>query len=86
MVVQFFEWFFLLRQMRLSADLNNMTWRIRPEELLLEVGRPFSSKMNLEQALTEVIGFTFLFNVRLSFHVYYVADISSVIRRQVLEK
>ncbi|XP_058797480.1 atrial natriuretic peptide receptor 1 isoform X1 [Phymastichus coffea] len=44
----------LYRRMRLSADLNNMTWRIRPEELLLEVSRPFSSKMNLEQALTEV--------------------------------
>ena len=40
--------------MRLSAELNNMTWRIRPEELLLEVGRPFSSKMNLQQALSEV--------------------------------
>lgn len=38
----------------MSADLNNMSWRIRPEELLLEIGKPFSSKINLHQAIAEV--------------------------------
>lgn len=31
-----------------------MSWRIRPEELLLEIGKPFSSKINLHQAIAEV--------------------------------
>lgn len=38
----------------MSADLNNMSWRIRPEELLLEIGKPFSSKINLHQTIAEV--------------------------------
>ncbi|CAD1468784.1 unnamed protein product, partial [Heterotrigona itama] len=40
--------------LRVSADLNNMSWKIRPEELLLEIGKPFSSKINLHQAIAEV--------------------------------
>ncbi|XP_063976450.1 atrial natriuretic peptide receptor 1 isoform X2 [Diachasmimorpha longicaudata] len=43
----------LWRHLRLSADLNNMSWRIRPEELLLEVNRAFSSKINLHQAMSD---------------------------------
>ncbi|XP_011301203.1 atrial natriuretic peptide receptor 1 [Fopius arisanus] len=43
----------LWRHLRLSADLNNMSWRIRPEELLLEVNKAFSSKINLHQAMSE---------------------------------
>ncbi|KAK2579330.1 hypothetical protein KPH14_008282 [Odynerus spinipes] len=46
----------LHRHLRLSADLNNMSWRVRPEELLLEVSKPFSSKINLHQALSENFG------------------------------
>lgn len=38
----------------MSADLNNMSWKIRPEELLLEIGKPFSSKINLHQTIAEV--------------------------------
>lgn len=34
--------------MRLSADLNNMSWRIRPEEVLVE-GKPFGSKLGLQK-------------------------------------
>lgn len=41
------------RHLRLSADLNNMSWRIRPEDLLLEVSKTFSSKINLHQVLSE---------------------------------
>lgn len=44
---------FLHRHLRLSADLNNMSWRVRPEELLLEVGKQFSSKINLHQAMSD---------------------------------
>ncbi|KYN34878.1 Atrial natriuretic peptide receptor 1 [Trachymyrmex septentrionalis] len=44
----------LYRHLRLSADLNNMSWRVRPEELLLEVGKQFSSKINLHQAISDV--------------------------------
>lgn len=41
------------RHMRLSADLNNMSWRVRPEEVLIEVGKSYGSKLGL-QKLTEV--------------------------------
>ncbi|XP_043512198.1 atrial natriuretic peptide receptor 1 isoform X1 [Frieseomelitta varia] len=44
----------LYRHLRVSADLNNMSWKIRPEELLLEIGKPFSSKINLHQTIAEV--------------------------------
>jgi len=43
----------LHRHLRLSADFNNMSWRVRPEELLLEVGKQFSSKINLHQAISD---------------------------------
>ncbi|KAL0128806.1 hypothetical protein PUN28_003887 [Cardiocondyla obscurior] len=43
----------LYRHLRLSADLNNMSWRVRPEELLLEVGKQCSSKINLHQAMSD---------------------------------
>ncbi|PBC26770.1 Atrial natriuretic peptide receptor [Apis cerana cerana] len=46
----------LVVHLRVSADLNNMSWRIRPEELLLEIGKPFSSKINLHQAIAENFG------------------------------
>ncbi|XP_012166238.1 atrial natriuretic peptide receptor 1 [Bombus terrestris] len=46
----------LYRRLRVSADLNNMSWRIRPEELLLEIGKPFSSKINLHQTIAENFG------------------------------
>lgn len=39
--------------MRQSADLNNMSWRVRLEEVILEPGKPFGSKLGL-QKLTEV--------------------------------
>ncbi|XP_070154305.1 atrial natriuretic peptide receptor 1 isoform X3 [Polyergus mexicanus] len=48
---------FLYRHLRLSADLNNMSWRVRPEELLLEVGKQFSSKINLHQAMSDTNNF-----------------------------
>ncbi|EFN89474.1 Atrial natriuretic peptide receptor A [Harpegnathos saltator] len=48
---------FLYRHLRLSADLNNMSWRIKPEELLLEVGKQFSSKINLHQAISDINNF-----------------------------
>ncbi|GJQ80786.1 hypothetical protein Trydic_g9377 [Trypoxylus dichotomus] len=45
------------KHMRLTADLNNMRWKIRPEEVLLEVGRPFGSRTGL-QKITEVDFYT----------------------------
>lgn len=41
--------------MRLAADLNNMSWRVRPEEVLLEIGKPFSSRLALQRSLEERI-------------------------------
>lgn len=41
------------RHMRISADLNNMSWRIRPDEVIFEHGRAFGSKMALHK-LSEV--------------------------------
>ncbi|CAH0550987.1 unnamed protein product [Brassicogethes aeneus] len=44
-------------RMKIAADLNNMSWRIRPEEIHLELGRSFGSKLAL-QKLTETYGLT----------------------------
>ena len=35
--------------MKIAADLNNMNWRIRPEEILLEVNRPYTSRLALQK-------------------------------------
>ena len=43
--------------MRLDADLNNMRWKIRPEEVLLEVGKSYGSKIGL-QKITDVDFYT----------------------------
>lgn len=40
--------------MKLNAELNNMSWRVRPEEVLLEVGRVFGSKVKLQKLNVEV--------------------------------
>lgn len=37
------------RQMKINNELNNMSWRVRPDEVLLEVGRLFGSKMGLQK-------------------------------------
>ncbi|CAH0381340.1 unnamed protein product [Bemisia tabaci] len=39
--------------MKEAADLNNMSWRVRPEEVLLEVSRQFSSRLALQKT-TEI--------------------------------
>lgn len=39
--------------MKTAADLNNMSWRIRPEEVNIEAGKHFGSKLAL-QKLSEV--------------------------------
>ncbi|XP_046661172.1 atrial natriuretic peptide receptor 1 isoform X2 [Homalodisca vitripennis] len=43
--------FFANKHMRLAADLNNMSWKVRPEEVLLEIGKPFSSRLALQRNL-----------------------------------
>ena len=35
--------------MKLNSELNNMSWRIRPDELLIEVGKMFGSKIGLQK-------------------------------------
>lgn len=42
------------RQMKLNNELNNMSWRVRPDEVLLEIGRLFGSKMGLQKLNYEV--------------------------------
>ncbi|XP_065206670.1 atrial natriuretic peptide receptor 1 isoform X2 [Planococcus citri] len=37
------------KQMKMSADLHNMNWRVRPEEVLLEVGKPYTSRLALQK-------------------------------------
>lgn len=85
----------MYRHMRLSADLNNMSWRVRPEELLLEVGKQFSSKINLHQAISDMnvsnnlllinydctmINYALLYNCRISDWIKgYVADRRSAV-------
>lgn len=45
---------FTIRQMKLNNELNNMSWRVRPDEVLLEVGRLYGSKMGLQKLNVEV--------------------------------
>lgn len=54
----FFDLFILssTRQMKLNNELNNMSWRVRPDEVLLEVGRLFGSKIGLQKLNFEVSG------------------------------
>lgn len=40
--------------MRLNNELNNMSWRVRPDEILLEVGRMYGSKVGLQKLNFEV--------------------------------
>uniref|UniRef100_A0A8D9APV7 guanylate cyclase n=2 Tax=Cacopsylla melanoneura TaxID=428564 RepID=A0A8D9APV7_9HEMI len=37
------------KQMKHLADLNNMSWKIKPSEVLLELNRPYSSRINLQK-------------------------------------
>ncbi|KAG8227358.1 hypothetical protein J437_LFUL003347 [Ladona fulva] len=37
------------RHLRVAADLNNMAWRVKREEVHWEIGRPFSSRLGLTQ-------------------------------------
>lgn len=41
--------FLLRRRVKEAADLHNMSWRVRPEEVLLEVGKTFSSRLGLQK-------------------------------------
>lgn len=43
-----------LRQLKLNNELNNMSWRVRPDEVLLEVNRLFGSRMGLQKLNFEV--------------------------------
>ncbi|GLH12696.1 Guanylate cyclase [Gryllus bimaculatus] len=38
------------KHVRVAADLNNMAWRVRADEVLAEPGRPFSSRLGLQRA------------------------------------
>lgn len=40
--------------MKLNSELHNMSWRIRPDEVLIEVGRLFGSKIGLQKLNYEV--------------------------------
>ncbi|XP_046387988.1 atrial natriuretic peptide receptor 1 isoform X2 [Ischnura elegans] len=40
------------RHLRVAADLNNMAWRVKREEVQWEIGRPFSSRLGLTQQPT----------------------------------
>lgn len=40
--------------MRTYSEVNNMSWRVRPDDILLEVGRLFGSKTGLQKLNVEV--------------------------------
>lgn len=42
------------RQKKVNSELNNMLWRIRPDDVLIEVGRLFGSKTGLQKLNYEV--------------------------------
>ncbi|XP_045460026.1 atrial natriuretic peptide receptor 1 [Harmonia axyridis] len=41
--------FIICKHMKKTADLNNMSWRIRPEDIILERGKSFGSKLALQK-------------------------------------
>lgn len=43
------------RQMKTYSEVNKMSWRVRPDDILLEVGRLFGSKMGLQKLNVEVV-------------------------------
>lgn len=43
-----------IRQLQLNS-VNNMAWRVKPEEVLIEVGKLFGSKVGLQKLNYEVI-------------------------------
>lgn len=45
--------------MKLNNELNNMSWRVRPDDVLLEVGRLYGSKVGLQKLNAEVRKFKF---------------------------
>lgn len=45
--------FFNFRQLQLNS-VNNMAWRVKPEEVLIEVGKLFGSKVGLQKLNYEV--------------------------------
>lgn len=40
--------------MKVNHELNNMTWRVKPDEVLIEVGKLFGSKVGLQKLNYEV--------------------------------
>lgn len=59
--------------MKLNNELNNMSWRVRPDEVLLEVGRLFGSKIGLQKLNFEVSGMSKRNHTHIAFlyHVVY---------------
>ncbi|XP_055856918.1 atrial natriuretic peptide receptor 1 [Episyrphus balteatus] len=45
--------YLMCKQLKLNSELNNMSWRVRPDEVLLEVGRLFGSKVGLQKLNAE---------------------------------
>lgn len=53
--------------MKVNHELNNMTWRVKPDEVLIEVGKLFGSKVGLQKLNYEV---NFVTNSLLNFHIF----------------
>ncbi|XP_059225614.1 atrial natriuretic peptide receptor 1 [Stomoxys calcitrans] len=45
--------YLMCKQMKLNNELNNMSWRVRPDDVLLEVGRLYGSKVGLQKLNAE---------------------------------
>lgn len=45
--------YLLCKQRKLNNELNNMSWRVRPDDILLEVGRLYGSKIGLQKLNAE---------------------------------
>lgn len=59
------------RQLKLAADLNNMSWKVRPEEVLIEVSKPYSSRLALQKP-TEVIRLCTFNIIEMPTYVYHM--------------
>lgn len=67
------------RQMKLNNELNNMSWRVRPDEVLLEVGRLHGSKVGLQKLNVEVCTIITICNILYitTYDIFY--DLSQIL-------
>lgn len=60
--------------MKVNHELNNMTWRVKPDEVLIEVGKLFGSKVGLQKLNYEV---NFVLQIIIEFSITFTTKLFS---------